>query len=115
MRYSLLVSGGLLALASAASVPSSEKKSYDGYKVVRLTVGEHVAKVQNIVDRLGLTTWKGKPRANADADIVVPPSLIGAFEAEIAGMKAVTMHDDLGASIADEASFSVYAGMSPVP
>ncbi|KAH6845741.1 carboxypeptidase [Chaetomium sp. MPI-CAGE-AT-0009] len=112
MRYSLLVSSGLVALASAASVPSSERKSYDGYKVVRLAVGEDVAKVQNMVDRLGLATWKGKPRANADADIVVPPSALGAFEAEIAGMKAVTMHKDLGASIADEESFSTYAAGS---
>ncbi|KAK3299584.1 carboxypeptidase [Chaetomium fimeti] len=109
MRYSLLVSSGLLALASAASVPSSERKSYDGYKVVRLTVGEDAAKVQDMVDRLGLATWMGKPRANANTDIVVPPSVLGAFEAEIAGMKAVTMHNDLGASIANEATFSTYA------
>ncbi|KAK3309410.1 carboxypeptidase A2 [Chaetomium strumarium] len=112
MRCSLLASSGLLAVASAAAVESSQRKSYDGYKVFRLKVGEDVAKVNNIIDTLGLTTWKGKPRVGAAADIVVPPSQVDAFEAEIKGMEAVTMHEDLGASIADESNFSVYAAGS---
>jgi hypothetical protein len=112
MRYTLLASSGLLAVASAAAVESSQRKSYDGYKVFRLKVGEDVAKVNNIIDTLGLTTWKGKPRVGVPADIVVPPSQVDAFEAQIAGMEAVTMHEDLGASIADESNFSVYAGMA---
>lgn len=111
MKYSLLFLSGLLALSSATAVQSPQK-SYDRYKVVRLSVGEDVAKVTNMINRLGLTTWKGNPRAGAAADIVVPPSQIDAFEAEIAGMGAITMHENLGASIAEESTFSVYAGSS---
>ncbi|KAK4153994.1 Metallocarboxypeptidase A [Chaetomidium leptoderma] len=109
MRCNLLVSSTLLGLSSAAAVQSSQRKSYDGYKVFRLTVGEDVAKVNNIIDTLGLTTWKGRPRAGAAADIVVPPARVNAFEAEITGMEAVAMHQDLGASIAEESTFSAYA------
>jgi hypothetical protein len=111
MKYNLLVSSSLLALSSAAAVQSSPRKLYDGYKVFRLTVGQDVAKVNNIIDKLGLTTWKGHPRAGAASDIVVPPSQVEAFGAEITGMEAITMHEDLGASIAEETTFSAYAGM----
>lgn len=101
MKYSLAVSG-LFALASAATLAptsSSPKKSYAGYKVVRLSVGPDVAAVQGMVDRLGLATWMGAPRANAKTDIVVPPERVSAFEAETAGMDSLLMHDDLGASM----------------
>jgi hypothetical protein len=111
MKLQLLVSSGLLALSSAAAVQSTQKKSYDGYKVFRVSVGSDLAKINSIVDKLGLQTWKGKPKANAPADIVVPPSQLKAFEAGIAGLTAVTMHENLGAAIDDESSFSAYAGI----
>lgn len=111
MKFSLLAISGALGLSSAAAVESSQRKSYDGYKVFRLSVGKDVAKVNNIVGKLGLTTWKGAPRAGAASDIVVPPSEVAAFEAAVAGMEVVTMHEDLGASIAEESTFGVYAGM----
>lgn len=110
MKYNFLVSSAVLALASAAAAQAPQRRSYDGYKVVRLTVGQDVAKVNGIIDRLGLTTWKGKPRAGAAADIVIPPSQADAFVAETTGMEAVTMHEDLGASIAQESTFHIYAG-----
>ncbi|AEO56600.1 carboxypeptidase [Thermothelomyces thermophilus ATCC 42464] len=113
MKLNLLVSSALLALASAAAVQSpQQRKSYDGYKVVRLTVGKDAAKVNSIIDRLGLSTWKGKVRAGAVADIVIPPSQVDAFAAETAGMEAITMHEDLGASIAAESTFQAYAAGS---
>ncbi|KXX80208.1 Metallocarboxypeptidase A [Madurella mycetomatis] len=112
MRFSLVASSGLLGLSSAAAVQSQERKSYDGYKVFRLSVGQDVAKVNNVIGKLGLTTWKGAPRPGAPADIVVPPSEVAAFETEISGMEAVTMHEDLGASIAEESTFSTYAAGS---
>lgn len=111
MKLNLLASSTLLALASAVAVRSPQWKSYDGYKVVRLTVGEDVAKVSDIISRLGLETWKGKVRAGAVADVVIPPSKISAFVNETAGMEAVTMHEDLGASIAAESTFHTYVGM----
>ncbi|GAB1317997.1 hypothetical protein MFIFM68171_08207 [Madurella fahalii] len=112
MRFALLASSVLLGLSSAAAVQSQERKSYGGYKVFRLSVEQDVAKVNNIIGKLGLTTWKGAPRAGAAADIVVPPSEVAAFEAEISGMNAITMHEDLGASIAEESTFSTYAAGS---
>ncbi|KAL2152219.1 hypothetical protein VTH82DRAFT_5403 [Thermothelomyces myriococcoides] len=112
MKLNLLASSTLLALASAVAVRSPQWKSYDGYKVVRLTVGEDVAKVSDIISRLGLETWKGKVRAGAVADVVIPPSKISAFVNETAGMEAVTMHEDLGASIAAESTFHTYVAGS---
>jgi hypothetical protein len=100
------------AAVSAASLNQQVTKiSYDGYKVIRLAVGEEVDKVNGIVSNLGLKTWKGAPRAGAYADIVVPPSQFKAFSAATSGMEAITMHQDLGASIAEESSFHTYAGM----
>jgi hypothetical protein len=104
---SLLLS--LPCFAAAAAVQQA-KVSYDGYKVFRVAVGDEVAKVNGIVEKLGLATWKGAPRANAMADIVVPPAQLEAFNAEIGDMDSITMHEDLGASIAEESDFSVYAG-----
>lgn len=70
-------------------------------------------KVNGIVNRLALQTWKGAPRANAMADIVVPPSQVDSFQKEIDGMQAITMHSNLGESIANESSFQTYAGKLP--
>lgn len=103
----------LLGMASAATLLEPRKVSYDGYKVVRLPVGNQVAKVNNIVSKLGLATWKGAPRKGAFADIVVPPSQIAAFSEEVAGIDTIIMHEDLGASIAEESGFEIYAGLSP--
>ncbi|KAK1624894.1 zinc carboxypeptidase [Colletotrichum phormii] len=108
---SLAALSTLVAAASAASVAgaSSKRVSYDGTKVFRLSVGDEVDRVNGVVDKLQLTTWKGAPRAGAFADIVVPAAEVDSFKAEVAGMNLTTMHEDLGASIADESGFSVYA------
>ncbi|KAL2017955.1 hypothetical protein VTK56DRAFT_1487 [Thermocarpiscus australiensis] len=112
MKHSLLALSRFLELSAAATDQSSQRKPYDGYKVCRLTVGDDVAKVNNTVDKLGLPTWNGAPQAGAAADILVRTSKIDAFEAETAGMKGVTMHKNLGASIAEESTFSVYTAGS---
>jgi hypothetical protein len=100
-----------LSLASAASVVKPGKVSYDGYKVFRVAVGNQVAKVNDVVSSLGLATWKGAPRAGAFADIVVPSTKIDTFAEKIAGLDTITMHEDLGASIAEESSLGTYACM----
>jgi hypothetical protein len=116
MKLQLLVSSGLLALASAASIQApAPRKSYSGYKVFRVDVGSNADRLNAVVDKLGLSTWKGRPRPNTQADIVVPPNVLEAFEAEVAGLNKVTMHEDLGLSIEDETTFGVYAGMPPFP
>ncbi|KZL84080.1 zinc carboxypeptidase, partial [Colletotrichum incanum] len=108
---SLATLSTIVAAASAASVAveSAKRVSYDGTKVFRVSVGDEVDRINGVVNKLQLSTWKGAPRAGAFADIVVPPTEVSAFEAEIAGMNVTTMHEDLGAAIADESSFSVYA------
>ncbi|TID06472.1 Metallocarboxypeptidase A-like protein [Colletotrichum higginsianum] len=111
MKSLAILSAIAATTASAASVAagSAKRVSYDGTKVFRVSVGDEVDRINSVVDKLQLSTWKGAPRAGALADIVVPPTEVAAFEAEIAGMNVTTMHEDLGAAIADESSFSLYA------
>ncbi|KAK4443783.1 Metallocarboxypeptidase A [Podospora aff. communis PSN243] len=118
MKFTNSVSAllGFLALASGASVQTRDLDyvSYDGYKVFRLSFGDNVAKVSSIIERLGLTTWKGAPVAGRPSDIVVPPTQVANFLAEVRGMTYITMHEDLGKSIEDEAPISAYqAGRAP--
>lgn len=110
---SLAVLSTTIAAASAAAVAgaSSQRVSYDGTKVFRVSVGDEVDRVNGVINKLQLNTWKGVPRAGALADIVVPPEQVDEFNAEISGLNVTTMHEDLGLSIADESSFSVYAGL----
>lgn len=102
-----------LLAATSASCAAIEPRtvSYDGYKVFRVAVGDEVERVNGIVRNLSLTTWKGAPRRNAMADIVVAPDQLEQFRAQTVGLQAVTMHEDLGAAIAEESSFSIYAGV----
>ncbi|KAL6711605.1 hypothetical protein ACN47E_004539 [Coniothyrium glycines] len=101
-----------LGLVSAATV--TKKVSYDDWKVYRVNVGSNVEKVKNVVSKLKLETWKGKPVANQAVDVVVPPTQISEFEASTADIDTAVMHENLGLSIADEDVFSVYAaGLAP--
>jgi hypothetical protein len=110
MKYRMLVSSLFATLASAAIVPKAPMKvSYDGYKVVRLAVGhDDVEAVNELITGLDLTTWKGAPRAGAFADIVVAPEKIAQFDQKAAGFNTTIMHEDLGASIAEESKFPIY-------
>ncbi|KAF6818774.1 zinc carboxypeptidase [Colletotrichum sojae] len=103
-----------VAAASAASIAAAGNKrvTYEGTKVFRVSVGDEVDRVNDVVSKLSLSTWKGAPRAGALADIVVPAAEVDAFQAEIAGMNVTTMHEDLQASIDDESSFQLYAAGS---
>lgn len=114
MKFPVFAAVGLASLASGAAVQSSQRKSYDGYKVVRLSVGQDVAKVSNLIEKLDLTTWMGAPKAGRHSDIVIPPAQVAAFEAATVGMKAEVMHENLGLSIDEQNTFSTYAGMLTV-
>jgi carboxypeptidase A4 len=82
-----------LAVASAAAV--NNKVTYDGWKVYRVTVGSDSAKLSSVMNKLQLSTWKGK---------------VG-----IQGYNSLVMHKDLGASIAQEEIFETYACIYPRP
>ncbi|KAF6823164.1 zinc carboxypeptidase [Colletotrichum musicola] len=111
---SLAALSAFVAAASAASIAAGGNKrvTYEGTKVFRVSVGDEVDRVNDVVSKLSLSTWKGAPRAGALADIVVPAAEVDAFQAEIAGMNVTTMHEDLQASIDDESSFQLYAAGS---
>jgi carboxypeptidase A4 len=100
-----------LGLASAATV--TKKVSYDDWKVYRMNVASNSAKVNDVVSKLDLQLWKGKPSSSDVVDVMVPPSQIKDFEASTSDVETRVMHDNLGLSIADEDTFSVYAGNFP--
>jgi murein tripeptide amidase MpaA len=97
----------LLAVAYASSIPRPPV-SYDGFKVFRVGVGQDTAEVDNIVSKLGLETWEYPRRPGSFADIVVGPEQLKSFEKETTKLHVETMHEDLGASIADETTFQTY-------
>ena len=96
----------LVALASAAAV--QPKVDYDGYKVVRLGVGNKVDVVNNLIDTLSLSSWTGHARENGLIDLVVPPAHVDAFTAATHGMHTEVMHENLGVSIAAEAHYDPF-------
>jgi carboxypeptidase A4 len=97
-----------LGLASAASV--TKKVSYDDWKVYRVNVGSNAAKVNDVVNKLQLQLWKGKPSESSVVDVLVPPTQVKDFEASTDDIETRVMHENLGLSIADEETVSVYAG-----
>ena len=99
---SLLFSSLFLALVNATAIVSTSKISYDGYKVLRVQSSPHV---KELIQSLGLSTWKGAPKDTGTVDVVVPPGV-----KDLDGFDAHVMHVDLGASIAQEAQFEPYIG-----
>ncbi|PSN72161.1 hypothetical protein BS50DRAFT_244268 [Corynespora cassiicola Philippines] len=99
-----------LGLASAATV--QKRASYDNWKVYRVNVGDKSAKLSELVDSLQLETWKGKASSSKVVDVMVPPTSVDKFEES--DLDVELMHENLGLSIADEESFTVYAaGLAP--
>lgn len=110
MKY-LGVALASLGLASAASVSNKQKISYDDWKVFRINGPSNTAKFQEVVNKLQLDVWKGKPSSGDVVDVSVAPEQLSAFEASTKDFETKIMHENLGAAIADENTFSVYAGM----
>jgi hypothetical protein len=105
----------LLSVLGAASSVNGKKVSYDGSKAMRIAVGSDVTAVKSLIDTLSLPTWKGvvdgMPQADGYVDLVVPYEKIAAFEELTVDMATQVMHEDLGASIAEESGeVSTYAG-----
>ncbi|KAM0475909.1 hypothetical protein ACHAPX_006791 [Trichoderma viride] len=105
-----------LALLSAffasalAAVIHPPKVSYDGYKVFRLAVdNDNIDRINGVIEKLSLQTWQAAKKAGSFTDIVVEPSQLEAFNKETFGLKTIVMHENLGASIADEAAFQPHA------
>ncbi|KAL8728508.1 MAG: hypothetical protein Q9166_005330 [cf. Caloplaca sp. 2 TL-2023] len=95
-----------LTLASAIVVP--RKANYDGYKVVRLSVGSSLPQVKSLIQNLSLSTWNGGPMENAEVDVVVPVDKVAEFEYSTKELGKTVMHENLGASIAEETDYPDY-------
>ena len=94
---SILAVSFLLGLVSAAAVP--QKVSYTDYKVIRVKTSDEV---ENLIQQHSLATWE---KQNGNVDVVVPPG-VTAFD----GLDTITMHENLGESMANEANYDVYQG-----
>lgn len=94
----------------AVSVIAEKKVSYDGAKAIRIEVGEDVTSVLSIITELKLETWKGMadgvPVAGGHVDLVVPANKVAKFNKLAEKIKTEVMHEDLGASIAQESTTS---------
>lgn len=106
----LAVSLASLALASAVAV--TKKANYDAYKVYRVDVGEDSTKLGSVIEKLQLSTWKGKVETSKVVDVVVPPARILEFEAGVNGLSTKVLYVMLAhsrhrpvESIADSASY----------
>ncbi|PHH93354.1 hypothetical protein CDD83_5908 [Cordyceps sp. RAO-2017] len=108
MMKSLLVLPSLLAAVSAAVTPTPTQVSFDGYKVFRVPVRTQVQRVNEVVEKLDLSFWQPASRKGAFADIQVPPNKVDDFRHAMEGLELITMHEDLGKSIAEEAVFEAY-------
>jgi carboxypeptidase A4 len=104
-----------LGFVSAASVSNSKKVNYDDWQVFRVNGPSNTAKFQEVVNKLQLDVWKGKPASGDVVDVSVPAEQLSAFEASTKGLEIKVMHENLGLSIAEENTFSVYAGKSSTP
>lgn len=98
----------LSALTSAAAI--SANVDYEGYQVVRLAVGEDVARINSLIENLSLSTWNGDAKENSAVDVVVPKDKVKEFERTTTDLQPQVMHPNLGASIAAESDFDVYRG-----
>ena len=105
-----------LLLASAlalASVVSSDQVSYNGAKAIRIPVGEDVAPLMDVIQKLDLKSgiWKGAPDGvpipNSHVDLVVPANSIEEFQKMTSEMPTEVMHEDLGAAIEAEGTAPV--------
>ncbi|KAI4169182.1 MAG: hypothetical protein LQ346_008990 [Caloplaca aetnensis] len=103
----LLLAPLILCLVTAVVVP--RKANYDGYKVVRLQVGDNLLQVKNLIQELSLSTWNGSPKANSEVDLVVPADQVADFDTSTANLDSSVMHQNLGASIAKETDYPLYA------
>ncbi|KAL8894456.1 MAG: hypothetical protein Q9207_008498 [Kuettlingeria erythrocarpa] len=103
----LLLAPVILSLVTAVVVP--RKANYDGYKVVRLQVGDNLSQVKDLIQKLSLSSWNGSPKVNSEVDLVVPADQVADFDSSTANLDSSIMHQNLGASIAKETDYPLYA------
>lgn len=98
----------LLLVAAAAT---ARKTSYAAHKVFRLTsTGHHFARnFTTLATDLDIPVWREPGPAGDFADVQVPPEMLLSFEEAVKGWADLhVMHEDLEASIAQEANYPEY-------
>jgi hypothetical protein len=97
-----------LAGASPVHLHQHAKPDYRGTKVFRLGLydDKDVADAKDIIQNLGLDTWTHAFAINKNVDVVVPKSLLGAFDDKLeqTALTKVVMHEDLHDSIEQESA-----------
>lgn len=93
-----------LGLVSAATV--ERKVSYDEWQVFRVHGDSNTAKFNDVVSKLKLEVWKGKPASGGIVDVMVPPTQVADFKSSTKDMQTQLMHANLGSAIATESSGS---------
>ncbi|KAG5984613.1 hypothetical protein E4U55_004055, partial [Claviceps digitariae] len=107
----LLAAAALLASAASASAAAPSKPSYQGHRVYRVPVTDEQdgARIQDVIDKLGLVVWQPPSKKGAFADMQVSVDQLDAFHEEMKNREVITMHENLGQSIRSEAAFETYA------
>ncbi|KAF2748078.1 carboxypeptidase A1 precursor [Sporormia fimetaria CBS 119925] len=103
-----LLPWALASFGAASAVSVASKVSYDGWKVFRVNVGSKHTQFRELVNAIGLETWKGKPGGSQVVDVMVAPSQLAAWETAAGDFEFDLMHDNLGKSISVEGQFPVY-------
>lgn len=102
MKFSLATILTLALAAAAIPAPDVSKKTYDGTKVIRVSIpdsAESAARLEALVTKLDLSLWSRNFLPNGVVDVQVPKDLVDEFEASTLEWKKMVMFEDLGESI----------------
>lgn len=98
----LLLAAYIAALVTAVVAAGAGPKSYDGYKVVRVSTNPRSDQVvRQKLEGLGLEPWKPE-YVGGTIDVAVPPEKLASFQA--LDLDHHVLHADLGKSIAAESA-----------
>lgn len=107
---SALVSALLFSGALSTVVPKADKKiDYTGFKLVRILSTDATQKAQ--INSLAAHILN--PGRTENFDVVVSPDKVDALTALVTD--SVVINEDVGAALAEEGEFEVYAGMIVLP
>lgn len=98
MKFSLLAAVAAIA-PSVLAAPKSKPKSYDGFKVFRVNTHGDTPSVESQLKSVDYEAWEQSP---THIDVLIAPDNLSAFQD--LGLDTRLMHQDLGKSIAVEAT-----------
>lgn len=100
----------VLPLASAAAVTPLEKKiSYDGFKAFRISTHNDAASIKKKIANIAAIPFNLDNSEHLD--VAIPAGDVSKFEK--LGLETSVLHEDLGATIAEEGKFTPYESEFP--